>query len=69
MQTGSTGSIGTQTLDICEEKPDLFEVTALAAGSNIDLLAEQIVKFKPKASAKLKLSSFCNAVLAKSHVS
>eukprot|EP00953_Heterococcus_sp_UTEX-ZZ885_P041824 21314-Heterococcus_DN1.PRE.1 len=64
---GSTGSIGTQTLDICEEKPDLFEVTALAAGSNIDLLAEQIVKFKPKASAMLKLSSFCNTVLAESH--
>jgi 1-deoxy-D-xylulose 5-phosphate reductoisomerase len=44
----------------------LFEVTALAAGSNIDLLAEQIVKFKPKASAMLTLSSFCDAVLAKS---
>lgn len=45
---GSTGSIGTQTLDICEEHPDEFQVTALSAGSNIDLLSEQIRKFKPQ---------------------
>jgi 1-deoxy-D-xylulose-5-phosphate reductoisomerase len=45
---GSTGSIGTQTLDICAERPDLYEVTALAAGNNVDLLAQQIVQFRPK---------------------
>eukprot|EP00903_Cladosiphon_okamuranus_P014435 g13394.t1 len=45
---GSTGSIGTQTLDICKEKPQNFEVVSLAAGSNVDLLAEQIACFKPK---------------------
>eukprot|EP00904_Undaria_pinnatifida_P004637 jgi/Undpi1/14174/HiC_scaffold_9.g03824.m1 len=45
---GSTGSIGTQTLDICREKPEDFEVVSLAAGSNIDLLAEQVAYFKPK---------------------
>jgi len=45
---GSTGSIGTQTLDIVEEHPDKFAVTALAAGGNIDLLAEQVRKFKPE---------------------
>lgn len=45
---GSTGSIGTQTLEIVEEKPHLYEVTALAAGSNIDLVAKQTVQFKPK---------------------
>mmetsp|Transcript_7769 Transcript_7769/g.19275 ORF Transcript_7769/g.19275 Transcript_7769/m.19275 type:complete len:453 (-) Transcript_7769:278-1636(-) len=45
---GSTGSIGTQTLDIISEFPDKFELVALAAGSNIKLLAEQIKKFKPK---------------------
>ncbi len=39
---GSTGSIGTQTLDIVAEHPDKFAVTALAAGSNIELLAEQV---------------------------
>ncbi|PSC72817.1 1-deoxy-D-xylulose-5-phosphate reductoisomerase [Micractinium conductrix] len=44
---GSTGSIGTQTLDIVEENPDKFAVTALAAGGNLELLAEQIRKFQP----------------------
>lgn len=39
---GSTGSIGTQTLDIIAEFPDKFELVALAAGSNIKLLAEQV---------------------------
>ena len=45
---GSTGSIGTQTLDICAEHPDEFTVVALSAGSNVELLAEQIRQFKPK---------------------
>lgn len=44
---GSTGSIGTQTLEIVQEQGDL-EVTALAAGNNIRLLEEQIRKFRPK---------------------
>lgn len=38
---GSTGSIGTQSLDIAREYPDYFEVVSLAAGSNVDLLAQQ----------------------------
>jgi len=45
---GSTGSIGTQTLDICREYPDGFEVISLSAGSNVELLAKQIAEFKPK---------------------
>lgn len=45
---GSTGSIGTQTLDVIAHYPDLFEVTALAAGNNVELLAEQVKHFKPK---------------------
>eukprot|EP00270_Netrium_digitus_P018301 TRINITY_DN693_c0_g1_i1.p1 TRINITY_DN693_c0_g1~~TRINITY_DN693_c0_g1_i1.p1 ORF type:complete len:526 (+),score=131.31 TRINITY_DN693_c0_g1_i1:98-1675(+) len=45
---GSTGSIGTQTLDIVAEHPEKFEVVALAAGSNVALLAEQVRQFKPK---------------------
>mmetsp|Transcript_33091 Transcript_33091/g.105455 ORF Transcript_33091/g.105455 Transcript_33091/m.105455 type:complete len:470 (-) Transcript_33091:400-1809(-) len=45
---GSTGSIGTQTLDIVEENPDKFTVVALAAGGNIELLAEQTKKFRPQ---------------------
>lgn len=39
---GSTGSIGTQTLEICAEHPDKFEMVALAAGSNVSLLADQV---------------------------
>ena len=45
---GSTGSIGTQTLDIVKEHPDKFKVIGLAAGNNITLLAEQIRLFKPQ---------------------
>ena len=45
---GSTGSIGTQTLDIVRENPDKFRVIGLAAGSNISLLAEQIREFTPE---------------------
>ena len=44
---GSTGSIGTQTLDIVREHRDKFEIVGLAAGSNIDLFAEQIREFQP----------------------
>ena len=45
---GSTGSIGTQTLDVISGLPDEFEVVGLAAGNNIDLLLEQVRAFKPK---------------------
>jgi len=45
---GSTGSIGTQTLDVAAFHPERFRVEALAAGTNIELLAEQARKFRPK---------------------
>ena len=45
---GSTGSIGTQTLDVVRHYPDDFQVTALAASSNIARLEEQIREFHPK---------------------
>ncbi|KAJ0962853.1 hypothetical protein J5N97_027975 [Dioscorea zingiberensis] len=45
---GSTGSIGTQTLGIVAENPDKFKVVALAAGSNVTLLADQVKTFKPQ---------------------
>nr|AVI24633.1 1-deoxy-D-xylulose-5-phosphate reductoisomerase [Lilium hybrid cultivar] len=45
---GSTGSIGTQTLDIVAENPDKFRVVALAAGSNVTLLADQVKTFRPQ---------------------
>lgn len=47
---GSTGSIGTQTLEVVRENNDL-QVAALAAGSNIVLLEKQIREFRPKAAA------------------
>lgn len=45
---GSTGSIGTQALEVIERLSDKFEIISLSAGSNVDLLNEQISKFKPK---------------------
>ena len=45
---GSTGSIGRQALEVIEKLNDRFEIIALAGGSNIELLNEQIAKFKPK---------------------
>lgn len=44
---GSTGSIGTQTLDIIAQYPDRFKATVLAAGSNVDLLIEQARRHRP----------------------
>ncbi|MDH3814359.1 MAG: 1-deoxy-D-xylulose-5-phosphate reductoisomerase [Acidobacteriota bacterium] len=44
---GSTGSIGTSTLSIVESFPDRFQIVALAAGRNIDLLRSQIARHKP----------------------
>ncbi len=45
---GSTGSIGTQTLDVVRANRDKFEVVAISANSSINLLLEQIKEFKPK---------------------
>jgi 1-deoxy-D-xylulose-5-phosphate reductoisomerase len=45
---GSTGSIGTSTLNVVRRSPDRFGVFALVAGRNIKLLASQIAEFKPK---------------------
>lgn len=45
---GSTGSIGRQTLEVVDEKREHFEITALAAGANMELLARQIRKYRPK---------------------
>lgn len=46
---GSTGSIGTQTLDIVRQHRDQFEVIGLSANNNIEKLQEQIEEFKPRA--------------------
>jgi 1-deoxy-D-xylulose-5-phosphate reductoisomerase len=44
---GSTGSIGTQTLEVVNKYSDRLEVTALAAGTNVSLMEEQVRKFRP----------------------
>jgi 1-deoxy-D-xylulose-5-phosphate reductoisomerase len=46
---GSTGSIGTQALEVIAYHPDAFEVEVLTAQNNVDLLIEQSIKFKPNA--------------------
>ncbi|QBD78410.1 1-deoxy-D-xylulose-5-phosphate reductoisomerase [Ktedonosporobacter rubrisoli] len=44
---GCTGSVGRQTLDVVRQFPDLFQVTTLAARSNVELLSQQMQEFQP----------------------
>lgn len=44
---GSTGSIGTQALEVIDTHPDLFSVEVLTANNNVDLLIQQAIKYKP----------------------
>ncbi len=46
---GSTGSVGTQTLEVVELYPDHFSITVLSAGKNAELLIQQALKFNPSA--------------------
>jgi 1-deoxy-D-xylulose-5-phosphate reductoisomerase len=48
---GSTGSIGTSTLDIIERYPDRFRVASLAAGRNVDAAFEQCVRWRPRVAS------------------
>jgi 1-deoxy-D-xylulose-5-phosphate reductoisomerase len=67
---GSTGSIGTQTLDIVTHHPEQFRVVGLAAGSNVNLLAEQIRTFQPEIVAlgnESKLEELQAAISSSSH--
>ncbi|WP_457576726.1 1-deoxy-D-xylulose-5-phosphate reductoisomerase [Desulfomarina sp.] len=45
---GSTGSIGVNVLEVVRQFPARFKISALAAGSNIELLAEQAIEFRPE---------------------
>ncbi|HDH96932.1 MAG TPA: 1-deoxy-D-xylulose-5-phosphate reductoisomerase [Proteobacteria bacterium] len=45
---GSTGSIGTQALDVVRANRDMFRITALAAHSNADLICRQAIEFEPE---------------------
>ncbi|WP_433896328.1 1-deoxy-D-xylulose-5-phosphate reductoisomerase [Sphingobacterium mizutaii] len=55
---GSTGSIGTQTLEVVEQYPDHFSITVLSAGRNADLLIQQALKFKPAAVVVCEKAAF-----------
>ena len=44
---GSTGSIGTQSLEVIEQNPENFEVEVITANNNVDLLIQQAKKFQP----------------------
>lgn len=48
---GSTGSVGKSTLTVVRNHPDKFKVTALAAGKNIQVMAEQCLEFRPQYAA------------------
>ena len=45
---GSTGSIGTQSLEVIEQNPDQFEVEVITANNNVELLIQQAKKYQPK---------------------
>lgn len=45
---GSTGSIGTQSLEVIDKLNDRFEIVAISAGNNIELVSKQIQKYQPK---------------------
>ncbi|NEP15760.1 MAG: 1-deoxy-D-xylulose-5-phosphate reductoisomerase [Leptolyngbya sp. SIO4C1] len=62
---GSTGSIGTQTLDIIEHHPDQFRLVGIAAGNNVALLGQQVRQFQPEIVAicnEGKLAEFKAAI-------
>ncbi len=62
---GSTGSIGTQTLDVIAYRKDLFSVHSLVAYSNADKLAEQCAEFAPAYSGLIKENPDCIAEAVK----
>jgi 1-deoxy-D-xylulose-5-phosphate reductoisomerase len=63
---GSTGSIGTQTLDVLADHPSAFEVVALAAGANRALLSDQAARF-PRASTVVGADAAALTDLATRH--
>ncbi|MFC1770764.1 1-deoxy-D-xylulose-5-phosphate reductoisomerase [Candidatus Margulisiibacteriota bacterium] len=71
---GSTGSVGRQTLEIIDNFPQDFQIIGLAAGNNVRLLKDQIIKFKPQAvsinnpNAKKEIESFLKSNNQKAEV-
>jgi 1-deoxy-D-xylulose-5-phosphate reductoisomerase len=64
---GSTGSIGTNTLDVVRRNRHLYQVYSLVAGHNFDLLASQILEFQPRfvaVASEVTLRSLADALLS-----
>ncbi|MGG1633547.1 1-deoxy-D-xylulose-5-phosphate reductoisomerase [Paenibacillus sp. FSL K6-3182] len=62
---GSTGSVGTQTLDVIAHDPDRYQVVGLSAGANVDLIIEQAKQFNPSV---VSLASKADAEAARPHM-
>ncbi|WP_199061408.1 1-deoxy-D-xylulose-5-phosphate reductoisomerase [Serratia sp. ASV30] len=67
---GSTGSVGTSTLAVVRENPDLFAIKALVAGRNVAVMAQQCIEFRPSyaAMADEQAANELRAVLAENGV-
>lgn len=67
---GSTGSIGESTLDVVARHPDKYQVIALAANRNIDLMIEQCQQFKPEVVVMVcqKAASKLTQALSRLHI-
>jgi 1-deoxy-D-xylulose-5-phosphate reductoisomerase len=67
---GSTGSIGTQALEVIEAYPEYFELEVITAGKNADLLIEQALKFQPNSVVIVDESQYLKVkeALAKEHI-
>jgi 1-deoxy-D-xylulose-5-phosphate reductoisomerase len=59
---GSTGSIGVSTLDVVGRHPEKYSVHALVAGTNVDLLAQQIQRFRPQVAVTATEESRTNLI-------
>ena len=57
---GATGSIGQNTLDLIASEKDFFEVVALTGSQNVDLLAQNAIKFNAKFAVTLMRQNFEN---------
>ena len=64
---GSTGSIGTNTLDVVRQNPGEYKVFALAAGVNVDTLAAQIAEFRPTVAVTAEASGTEKLAAALTH--
>ena len=64
---GSTGSIGTQALEVIEAYPEYFELEVITAGKNADLLIEQALKFQPNSVVIVDESQYLKVKDALAH--